>query len=350
MKRITLVLSLLLVTAIAFGQGVALQSNEIGGKIKADRENMSFKTPTDTVFIDEFFAALTNAYNYVAPGFGYIFGPHWDTAGVARSVEQAQGYLNLSAGYGVEGALIWTSMKHTNGSGSDLYVRITLRNGTSSYTIGGTPYTIVRPGDVALGSDTLGWADIDTSSSGWTTAIFDPVVYIPAATDYCIVYNVSDFYANGDTLSIIGGDPVASGTYGLEYTYYRYPSPDLWAQFSHLWTSGGQPIEAAIAIFPIVDENYANVGDEGFVNYMQLSQNYPNPSNGNTTISYAIENDATVSLEVFDAKGNKVFVSEEGKKAAGTYTISLEQDLPAGIYYYSLIANDQRLTKKMVIE
>jgi hypothetical protein len=348
MKRFTILLAFVMIAAVTFGQN--LQSFEIGGKIKADRENMSFKTPTDTVFLDEFESALSNAYNYVAPGFGYILGPHWDTAGVARSVEQAQGYLNLSGGYGVEGALIWTSIKHTNGSGSDLYVRITLRNGTSSYTIGGTPYTISSPGTVALGADTLGWADIDTSSSGWTTAIFDPVVYIPAATDYCIVYNVSDFYANGDTLSIIGGDPVASGTYGLEYTYYRYPLPDLWAQFSHLWTSGGNPIEAAIAIFPIVDENYANVGETGFVNNMQLSQNYPNPSNGITTISYAIENDANVSLEVFDAKGNKVFVAEEGKKAAGIYTISLDQDLPAGIYYYSLIANDQRLTKKMVIK
>jgi hypothetical protein len=350
MKRITFLIAFVLLASFVFGQSNVLQSSEIGGRVKADRDMLSYKTPTDTIFIDDFFAALVNAYNYTAPGYGYIFGPHWDTAGVARSVEQAQGFLNLGAGYGVEGCLIWTAYKYTSGAGSELYVRCCLKDGTSSYTIGGTPYNISCPGNATLAADTLTWAEIDTSSTAWTTAVFSTPAYIPAATDFCIVYNVSDFYTNGDTLSIIGGDPVATATYGLEYTWYRYPNPNLWAQFSHLWTSGGNPIEAAIAIFPIVDENYGNIGDAGYINYMQMSQNFPNPSNGTTSITYAIENDATVIFELYDSKGNKVVDLQEGCKPAGTYTINLDQDLAAGIYYYSLVANGFRLTKKMTIE
>jgi hypothetical protein len=284
MKKIAFTLVMLFVACVAFAQSPALNKIEVGGKLAATHDYVNAKTPTDTIFLDEFFAALTNAYNYVAPGFGYIFGPHWDTAGVARSVEQAQGYLNLSDGFGIEAVLIWTSMKYSNGAGSDLYVRVCEIDGTSSYTIGGTPYDIDCPGTV-LGRDTIPWAEIDTSSSGWTAAYFNPPLFIPATTDFCVVYNLSDFYANNDTLSIIGGDPVASSVYGLEYTWYRYPNPDLWAQFSHLWTSGGAPIEAAIAIFVVVDDNYVNVGEGSYFNYMQLSQNVPNPSNGITTIS-----------------------------------------------------------------
>jgi hypothetical protein len=40
----------------------------------------------------------------------------------------------------------------------------------------------------------------------------------------------------------------------------------------------------------------------------------------------------------------------QGHQDAGTYTIDLTGQLAPGIYYYSVVADNNRMTKKMVVE
>lgn len=82
----------------------------------------------------------------------------------------------------------------------------------------------------------------------------------------------------------------------------------------------------------------------------KLFQNYPNPTSGFTTVKYALENQANVSFEMIDVTGKKVIAITEGNKTPGTHTIELNTDnLNAGIYFYSIVVDGQRITKKMTI-
>lgn len=350
MKKIFTLLTMIMFSCYAFSQNIEqINASKQEAKIKPYAV-INDKTPTDTIFLNEFFNVITQAYNYLAPGYGYIFGPHWDSLSTPRAVETAQGYIFDSVtftGYAIEEALIWTSIKgQASVNGSNLYVKVSKLNGTSSYTIGGTPYTITCPGTL-LRTDTVLWNDIDTSSTGWTIANFDPPIYVSA--NYAIALNVSNFYTNGDTLSVIGGEPCASGIYGYEYTFYKYPSPSLWAQFSHIWTSGGNPIDAAIAIFPVVDRDYVGIESNYFANGLKMSCN-PNPVKEDAIIQYALENEANVTLEVYNIKGQRVFNFEEGIQTAGLHSITIcANQLSNGTYYYSLKTDNSRLTKKMIV-
>lgn len=66
---------------------------------------------------------------------------------------------------------------------------------------------------------------------------------------------------------------------------------------------------------------------------------FPNPTTGNTTISYALTANEKVSLKVYDILGNEVASVVEGNFAAGNYSqvVSLES-FSSGVYFYVLRA------------
>ena len=81
-----------------------------------------------------------------------------------------------------------------------------------------------------------------------------------------------------------------------------------------------------------------------------LSQNYPNPFNPVTQISYEVPKTGFVSLQVYDVLGNSVKTIIEGTKNAGNYSVSFDaSNLPSGVYFYTLIADGFRDTKRMVL-
>ncbi|NND77572.1 MAG: T9SS type A sorting domain-containing protein [Flavobacteriales bacterium] len=83
---------------------------------------------------------------------------------------------------------------------------------------------------------------------------------------------------------------------------------------------------------------------------VSLGQNVPNPVKDITTIAYDLVNAETVLFEVYDLTGKVVMNINEGRKAAGRHSIVVSnEDLNSGIYYYSIIIDGDRLTKKMVI-
>lgn len=84
----------------------------------------------------------------------------------------------------------------------------------------------------------------------------------------------------------------------------------------------------------------------------RLAQNYPNPFNPSTTICFDLANDGKVSVIVFDVTGRMISQLINEFKEAGYYTIDFNaSNLASGIYYYSVIASDNKFvaTKKMVL-
>jgi hypothetical protein len=87
------------------------------------------------------------------------------------------------------------------------------------------------------------------------------------------------------------------------------------------------------------------------VNGITLSQNMPNPARNYTILVFDIAQvNENVSLEIHDMSGRLVQSQSFGKLAAGNYTEVINTEaLNAGIYLYSLVAGDSRVTKRMSV-
>jgi hypothetical protein len=93
-----------------------------------------------------------------------------------------------------------------------------------------------------------------------------------------------------------------------------------------------------------------NVGIEETKALVNVNQNRPNPFSGSTTIDYSLNKAENVVLDIYNVAGAKVMQINEGAKTTGQHTITLDgSQLDAGVYYYTLTAGDNQVTKKMIV-
>lgn len=96
--------------------------------------------------------------------------------------------------------------------------------------------------------------------------------------------------------------------------------------------------------------NILSIDINGNLSY-ELNQSFPNPSRGNSTITYSIPVKTQVVLAVYDMQGRVVSVLQNGERAAGKYAVTVPANLlKAGVYYYKLEAGDFKSTKKMIVQ
>ncbi len=81
-----------------------------------------------------------------------------------------------------------------------------------------------------------------------------------------------------------------------------------------------------------------------------LAQNFPNPFNPSTSISYSLPKAGVVTLAIFNTLGQKVKEVVNGFQEAGNYTVSINaSDLSSGNYIYKVSVNGQSVSKKMIV-
>jgi photosystem II stability/assembly factor-like uncharacterized protein len=83
---------------------------------------------------------------------------------------------------------------------------------------------------------------------------------------------------------------------------------------------------------------------------VQLNQNFPNPFNPSTSISYNLPFDASVSLKIYDMLGREVKSVVNDRQSAGNYSFRFDaSNLASGIYFYVLRAtgNGAEFSKTM---
>jgi hypothetical protein len=113
-------------------------------------------------------------------------------------------------------------------------------------------------------------------------------------------------------------------------------------------------------VFNFFDWSFADTFTKGEVSAANLSatlperivlyNNYPNPFNPTTTISYAVASRQLVTLKVYDVLGKEIATLVNEEKPAGGYEIEFSAtSLPSGIYFYRLQAGSFVETKKMVL-
>jgi hypothetical protein len=108
--------------------------------------------------------------------------------------------------------------------------------------------------------------------------------------------------------------------------------PENWRASHELGTPGRQ--------------NFSNTIEEH-----SLAQNYPNPCQENTNISFNVQEAGFISIQIHDVFGRKIssLINEHQEKS--NYQLSLDTSyLPTGIYLYTMFVDHQLIdTKKMVI-
>jgi len=85
--------------------------------------------------------------------------------------------------------------------------------------------------------------------------------------------------------------------------------------------------------------------------YAILEQNYPNPFNPETKIRFTVNDNTHVSLRIFDAVGGEIAEIFNDKVESGRiYVVNFSGlYLSSGVYFYSLISEKTRKTKKMLL-
>jgi hypothetical protein len=87
----------------------------------------------------------------------------------------------------------------------------------------------------------------------------------------------------------------------------------------------------------------------------KLEQNFPNPFNPTTKITFAIPllggaRGGSVTLKVYDVLGNEVQTLINKEMEAGYHSVDFSpSELPSGVYFYKLVAGSYSSTKKMIL-
>lgn len=78
---------------------------------------------------------------------------------------------------------------------------------------------------------------------------------------------------------------------------------------------------------------------------------YPNPITDFSTISYFVNLEALVSLNILDVDGRIVKNLVNGKQDKGQYNIKINvQDLTSGIYFCQLVSGNKKVTQKIIVK
>jgi len=89
---------------------------------------------------------------------------------------------------------------------------------------------------------------------------------------------------------------------------------------------------------------------ESSANGLNLGQNQPNPFKHSTTISYQLPDEGFVSLKVYNVLGNEVATLVNSNQTRGKHSVQCNaDDLPAGMYYYTIRFNDEARSNKMLL-
>ncbi|MFA5012292.1 MAG: T9SS type A sorting domain-containing protein [Ignavibacteria bacterium] len=93
------------------------------------------------------------------------------------------------------------------------------------------------------------------------------------------------------------------------------------------------------------------VNNTTIISDYKLHQNFPNPFNSSTNISYSLRVKSLITLRIYDISGKEITTLVNGYKSAGEYKILFDAvNLSSGIYFYSMLADNKLIdTKKLII-
>jgi len=87
------------------------------------------------------------------------------------------------------------------------------------------------------------------------------------------------------------------------------------------------------------------------VNNFSVSQSYPNPTHGLTQIVVDLNSEKNVAVEVVNMTGQKILDIPARNMQAGSHTLSIDASgFSSGVYFYTVTAGAEKMTRKMIVE
>lgn len=123
------------------------------------------------------------------------------------------------------------------------------------------------------------------------------------------------------------------------------------------WQSGTTSIFTNVAVnkfYKAIEgqSNLVGVSNNSTIqpNVYKLNQNFPNPFNPATKISFTLPKKDFASIKIYDVLGNEVGSLINEIKPAGYYEVNFDgSNLSSGVYFYKLITTEFSETKNMIL-
>lgn len=170
-----------------------------------------------------------------------------------------------------------------------------------------------------------------TNNAGW---------YVLRSDDGVVYDSVSDLIVgNGTTDAFAAYRFEDADVSGLEKVYYKLQQIDL---------DGNRTLSDPIEV--VIDRR--RIGRP--VKYA-LAQNFPNPFNPETTISYSVAVPTQIKLAIYNVMGQEIRTLVNAEQASGKYQVvwngrdEFGREVSSGIYLYRFVAGEFVDTRKMLI-
>ncbi len=168
---------------------------------------------------------------------------------------------------------------------------------------------------------------------------------------------ISDGSADpNDFISLTGGNPVNAPTSWTSYSY------DIYGYMNEFIRVGFHCVSNQTYMLMIDDIKINNVGGtvelENQLNMPEktvLRGNYPNPFNPTTSISFDLQKNADVTIDVYNVLGQRVSRVVKANFNAGRHSVVWNgndesgQSVASGVYFYRMTSGDYSQTKKMML-
>jgi hypothetical protein len=229
------------------------------------------------------------------------------------------------------------------------------------------------PGSTVIWSDTT-YTDVSLSDPDWlNSVVMGWEVNYSSTIDKRFGVKIEYYGAKEDTFGFLAGFPNKGATGSCTLSAYQssfYPnSYSYWMQFAVLVPTSdlgdvyydcnnsgdyepdedGANFMQNISIWSKVNLDLVSGVDEIKSNIENLSVS-PNPSNGVSQISFALNERADVTVNLYDVAGRLIKTIDKGNLAKGKHFTGVDvSTLSSGIYMLAVQAGAQTLTNKLVV-
>ena len=171
----------------------------------------------------------------------------------------------------------------------------------------------------------------------------------------CVTWRAHVFARSGGTWTevrqLVAHDSLVTDDFGYAVSIAgdvaMVGAPNNW-----LDPSGGNNMSQAGAVY-VFGPGSTGTGEYGpgeVPRSVQLNQNFPNPFNPATTITFELPQSSDVRLSVFDLLGREMSVLVNGRLEAGRHEVRFDgTDVSTGAYFYRLQTGNLTRTRKLLI-
>lgn len=130
-------------------------------------------------------------------------------------------------------------------------------------------------------------------------------------------------------------------TYTIHNVICELGASDL-SPINYIYLKGVEIMESDFAPVSInnIDKNLAAV-----------SQSYPNPTNGTTSVDVTLVKGSELSIQIVNIMGQVVYTESKGNVAEGKHRFTFDaSQFRSGIYFYTVKAGNSNQTSKMIVQ